>query len=387
MMKSRPKAQQPDHFRLGQKKRGFGPSFSTRTFFVFILPVVSITFLVYNLSVGSQQLLPVQVLDSPQQEAPVSVSTPEDAKGETDKKDETLIRGSLPSARLLLTKPPPFKDSDAIKLSNNLITSPNTVVTAYFVVPSKFKKDNYDKWMTNMLSIQDAMVVFTHAELVPQIEKLRNHALNRTVIVPIELDDLPIGTLYSKEFWKNQLDIDPEKKIHRSYQLLWIWLSKTWCVTQAIRMNFFQSDLFVWSDIGCFRDKRMNDKTMIRYRENVPPHEMLQMAHHPPNPPEEVLWADKYNHKEHYYHSGSQFVAYKNTFIQFHDYFLETIDKFLERNMFIGEDQHVLQSVCLQHPELCAYAPFNLVKDNHYFGLRSVLHKPDKIEYWRHIKQ
>jgi hypothetical protein len=312
--------------------------------------------------------------------------------GQTRRKEdrikyEAISGGSLPSAKSLLTKPPPFNDSDIIKLSDKMITSPNTVVTAYFRVPSKHHADEYDGWMLNMLSLQDAMVVFTHADLVPQIKELRSHALDRTVVIPLELDDLPIGTLYSTEFWQGQLDKDPEKKTHRSYQLLWIWLSKTWCTTQAIRLNIFQSDLFMWSDIGCFRNTRFNGKTMILHRENVPPHEMLQMAHHKPNPPEEELWADKYHHKEHYYHSGSQFAAYKDTMNQFHEYFLDTIDRFLERNMFIGEDQHVLQSVCLQHPEICAYAPYNKVRDNHYFALRSVLHNEVDFNYWRYKKQ
>ena len=213
---------------------------------------------------------------------------------------------SLPLAKSLLTKPPPFQDSQIIKLSDQLITSPNTVVTAYFRVPSKFKADNYDGWMKNMLSLQDAMVIFTSADLVPQIKELRRHALNRTAIVPLALDDLPIGTLFSTDFWQDQLDRDPEKKRHKSYQLFWIWLSKSWCTTQAIRFNIFQSDLFMWSDIGCFRDARYNFKTMIQHPNVVPQpqHEMMQMAHHKPNPPAAQFWNDKYAFKPNFYHSG-----------------------------------------------------------------------------------
>jgi hypothetical protein len=390
----------PGRLSLAKKKKKKRPNFK-RIFLLFILPVVTVTFMVYTLTTSLKELVlsnnPEGLPDSPQLGSPASDEKPSleilpvkesiiesspqvlpVAGGQTRMKegdrtkDEALSGGSLPSAKSLLTKIPPFNDADIIKLSEQMITSPNTVVTAYFRVPSKFQPGKYDGWMRNMLSLQDAIVVFTHADLVPQIKELRSHALNRTVIIPLELDDLPIGTLYSKEFWQNQLDKDPEKNIHRSYELLWIWLSKTWCTTQAIRLNIFQSDLYVWSDIGCFRDKKYNSKTMIIHRENVPPHEVIQMAHHKTNPPEEELWADKYHHKEHYYHSGSQFAAYKDTMKQFHEYFLETIDRFLERNMFIGEDQHVLQSVCLQHPEICAYAPFDQVKDNHYFGLRWV---------------
>ena len=294
----------------------------------------------------------------------------------------------LPLAKSLLTQPPPFLDSQIIKLSDNLITSPNTVVTAYFRVPSKHKADNYDGWMKNMLSLQDAMVIFTSPDLVSQIKELRQHALNRTVIVPLALDDLPIGTLFSTDFWQDQLNRDPEKKRHKSYQLFWIWLSKSWCTTQAIRLNVFDSDLFMWSDIGCFRDARYNFKTMIQYPSQVPPHEMMQMAHHTPNPPaaQQLFWNDKYNFKPNFYHSGSQMVAFTETWKTFHAHFLDTIDGFLERHMIIVEDQAVLQSVCLRYPEGCAYVPFDQIKDNHYFGLRYVTHHGGNYKLWRHTE-
>jgi hypothetical protein len=314
-------------------------------------------------------------------------------KSQTSKEQKVDISGAtkdgslLPLAKSLLIQPPPFDDSQIIQLADSLIKSPNTVVTGYYRVPSKFKPGKYDAWMRNMLSLQDAMVIFTEAELVDQIKALRSHALNRTVIVPLELDKLPIGTLFLKDFWQDQLDRDPEKAIHRSYQLFWIWLSKSWMTTQAIRLNIFESDLFMWSDIGCFRTGAYNSKTMILHREQVPPNEMIQMAHHQPNPPkDQELFNDKYQHKPNFYHSGSQFAAYKDTWLKFHEHFLNTIDRFLARKMIIVEDQAVLQSVCLSHPEICAYVPFSEVADNHYFGLRHVLHNGGKFRLWRHTE-
>jgi hypothetical protein len=177
---------------------------------------------------------------------------------------------NLPSAKSLLTSAPPFDDSDIIKLYSDgsdsqaiLIQSKNCVVTSYFRVPSKFEAGRYDGWMRNMLSLQDAMVIFTQPDLVDQIKDLRKHAVNRTIIIPLALEDLPYAKVFPASFWQDQLERDPEKGIHRSYQLFWIWLSKSWCVTQAIRLNVYNSDLFVWSDIGCFRDTNYNSKTMI----------------------------------------------------------------------------------------------------------------------------
>ena len=103
-----------------------------------------------------------------------------------------------------------------------------------------------------------------------------------------------------------------------------------------------------------------------------------------PNPPREQLFNDKYKRKSNFYHSGSQFVGLKDTWLTFHEYFMETIDRFLENNMIIVEDQAVLQSVCLSHPEICAYAPYSQVKDNAYFGLRRILHFGGEYDYWRY---
>ena len=318
-----------------------------------------------------------------------NVVTKEKASTEVIVSPPAEKEGGLPSAKSLLTQKPPFEDSDIIKIypddakEKPLIKSENTIVTGYFRLKSKHSSEKYDRWMRNMLSVQDAMVIFTDLDMVEKIKDFRSHALDRTVIVPLSLKDLPIGNLYPESFWKDQLERDPEKKIHKSHQLFWIWLSKSWCLAQAIRMNIFDSDVFVWSDIGCFRDRKFNGKTVVAHREVIPRNEILQMAHHKPNPPSEELFNDKYKKKANFYHSGSQFVGYKDTVLKFHEYFLETIDRFLEKNMIIVEDQAILQSVCLSHPDICAYAPFTEVKDNHYFGLRHVLHHGDKINYWR----
>ena len=240
--------------------------------------------------------------------------------------------------------------------------------------------------MENMLSLQDAMVIFTQPETVDQIKGLRGHAMNRTVIISLAIDDLPYAHLYSHEFWNDQLQRDPEKEIHRSYQLFWIWLSKSWMTTQAIQRNFYQSDLFVWSDIGCFRGKDYNFAELVRHRNVVPLQEMLFIAHREPNPPLEDLFYDKYNHDANFYHSGSLFVGYNETWMKFHELFLDTMDRFLVQNMIIVEDQAIQQSVCLSHPEICAYVPSKQVRDNPYFGLRHVLHHGGNYTLWRYEK-
>ena len=290
---------------------------------------------------------------------------------------------SLPSAKTLLDKPPPYDDIDIYKLSPNLTTSPNTIVTAYFRLPSKHGSIQYEQWMSNFLSVQDHMVIFTQPELFIQIKDFRSHALDSTVIILMDMADIPIGNLYPLEFWGDQLSRDYEKDRHQSYQLFWIWLNKIWCAMEAIRHNFFQSDIFLWSDIGCFRDRNYNSKTVVAHREQVPRHEMLCMSFQQPIPPNENFFDDKRKYERNFYHSGSQFAAYADTWKVYYDLFLDTIDQFISHNMLLVDDQVVLQSVCLTNPEMCAYVLSSEVNDKRYHGLRYVLHHGGKYNLWR----
>jgi hypothetical protein len=279
--------------------------------------------------------------------------------------------------------------------ADTLIVSPSTVVTCYFRLNSKHTSSNYNAWIPNMLSTLDAMVVFTEPALVDTIRSLRQHALNATVVVSMRLEDLPIAQLCAAQypspslFWQHQLDIDPERLVHKSYRLFWIWLSKTWFVIQATRHNFFQSDFFMYSDIGCYRNRKYYGKRIVQHPELVPEGTILWMAHHPIVPSPSLLWNQKLNpaQQQYFYHSGSQGAGSLQAWRGYHTVFAETVDAFIEHNnmMFVGEDQVVLQSACRRAPHLCAYAPMNQVYDHRYFGLRRVLHYGGSSHYqfWR----
>ena len=271
--------------------------------------------------------------------------------------------------------------------SSSLETCQHTMVSAYFSLRSKYPAEQYLKWMANFLSLQDCMVIFTSSDMIDHIREFRAHSPTRTVLVEMSINDLPISKL-GEEFWQQELDKDPEKKRHRSYQLFWIWLSKSWLVVQAIQHDFFQSErkhkgLFMWQDIGSYRNDRYNGQRILVHTEIVPPKTILWLAHHPTNPPKDPIWNAKFKEKKHYFHSGSQGVGASEAWLAYHGRFAQTVRQFLERDMFIGEDQCVLQSTCQQFPKLCAYIHASEVKDNFYFGLRYVLVTGGTFRLWR----
>jgi len=297
------------------------------------------------------------------------------------------------------------------------------IVTAYFRVPSKYDSAKYENdWMENILLLNDCMVIFCEADLVPTMLRWRRDR-PRTAVVQVRLQDLPVARYHypaqdsndgndrdknpATTFWQHQLDMDPERKRHRSYELFWIWLSKSWCVSTAVALqhHLFPSllipatttdnnsnsnqkntiDYWMWADIGSFRSKSFRNQQLIRYpkqllgtssKDDEDNPTVVWMAHHAPNPPDDPFWSNKLHpqQKQHFYHSGSHAVATGAAWRSFHALFVDTLDQYAARGKFVGEDQCVLQTTCLLHPEHCAYVPFDQVPDNHYFGLRHVLH-------------
>jgi hypothetical protein len=184
-----------------------------------------------------------------------------------------------------------YNRTEEVKPTPTAADSNVTVVTAFFAVNSKHNVSKYNTWMRYMLSLQDAMVIFTSSEWVPQLQIFRAHALNRTLIIQMSIDDLPIASMFPKEFWENQLAIDIERVRHKSYQLFWIWLSKAWFVTWAVERNIFQSSIFVWSDIGCFRRDKYQGDVLVQHADIIPRRAILAMAHSDPEPPKDLFWA------------------------------------------------------------------------------------------------
>jgi hypothetical protein len=315
------------------------------------------------------------------------------------------------SASTVLQWPTP--PSAVIHQPPNIEHCDSSIVTAYFEVPSKFSSSRYDQWMKNILSLQDCMTIFTYPDKLQDMQDMRNaHGPDRaarTVYITMPLNDLPIAQWHvhvnvdastnvdmdvnvdasnpsnnPTAFWQGQLDQDREKAHHKSYQLFWIWLSKTWFVTRVIHQhNYFQSNLFLYSDMGCYRNAgQYHQKRIVQHPEVVPRHSVVWMAHHPPNAPPTPYWNDKFAQKQHYFHSGSSGVAYSDTWLEYHKHFAAMLDGFVERGMFVGEDQCVLQGTCQAHPDLCAYIESTQVQDNHYFGVRYILHHGGEYRYW-----
>jgi len=249
-----------------------------------------------------------------------------------------------------------------------------TVVTAYFKTASKHSQDNYNSWMQNFLSMDDVMVIFTSTDLVQWIRSHRQSKLHRTQIIEINLSTSTAANMFTTSFWQNQIDMDPEKSIHLSYELFWIWLNKPFFVTDAMNRNPFRSEIFAWSDIGCYRDSSFNDKKWLRHPELVSKDRLLAMAWRAPKDTS-VMRLIKAEHEPsgEWFMGGSQLIGYRQAWRTFTESFETVVREYAQLGLFIGDDQPIFQTVC-QRADVCEYVKPDQVSIDPYFGLQEILH-------------
>jgi len=240
--------------------------------------------------------------------------------------------------------------------------------------------------MQNMLSLQDPMVIFTESKFVDQFWQLRKHAANRTKIVTSRLEELKIATVFPLAAWSHQLAMDPEAKLHKSYKVFWVWLNKLCFMVEAIQDNPFASDIFVWVDIGSFRDAAYNAQQLVCNTDIISVDKMLMMAVNPPHNIYTsggiVLKYDGVFDNSDLFTAGALMAGYKVTVVAMERRFLLTMQVYRDRDLFIGDDQPLLQFTCV-HSNLCEFVTPYHTPGNKWFGLQYALRTTNAISLWR----
>jgi len=147
-----------------------------------------------------------------------------------------------------------FNSSDWVetqtKIEFNDKSPGTTVVTAFYPLKSKHSINKYFDWMQNFCNIQCSLVVFTDAATAPLFEKLRKGL--PTMIIVKSFDSYEMTRPTMMDLWTKHHRMDPESAIH-SPALYAVWAMKQECVTYAIQMNPFNTEWFVWCDVGIHR--------------------------------------------------------------------------------------------------------------------------------------
>lgn len=225
-----------------------------------------------------------------------------------------------------------------------------TIVTAYFnLTKSKASHDQYMDWMTNMLCIQNRMIIFCDENSIELIQSKRPSTCE-TIIIATKFEDFFCWKYI--DIFKDQWNTDHENSYH-TIELYLIWNEKSHFLKRAIETDTAKGNLYnkyIWCDIGCFRrpntefiywpdaSKIPDNNTMLLLEVDpiyiINPHELPDFR--------------KIN-----YIGGTIFGGNCNAIQKWHKAYYEMIDTFILDGRFIGKDQSMMSAIALKYPELC----------------------------------
>jgi hypothetical protein len=107
-----------------------------------------------------------------------------------------------------------------------LVKSPTKVVTSFFPIKSKFKREELNEWLERLLAVNDPMVIFTSPGTVTTLTQMRQHATDRIMIIPMSLEEGYVAGKHSTEIWDKEYRKDSAVK-HVVSEEYWVWLLKT----------------------------------------------------------------------------------------------------------------------------------------------------------------
>jgi len=124
-----------------------------------------------------------------------------------------------------------------------------TVVSAYYIIPSKASNDIYMERIKNFMSMNMQTIIFVDEESHKILSALYPESDTRKYSI------LPIDSFETSKFdWKHDESIDTEKSIGHNEKLYKIWNEKPFFMKKALEINPYKSEYYMWVDIGCFRN-------------------------------------------------------------------------------------------------------------------------------------
>jgi len=222
-----------------------------------------------------------------------------------------------------------------------------TLVSCYYKINSKHPVENYNTWILNFIpNFYGNLVIYTSSDLVDYFNPLIKDKNIKLIIKNIT--DLTIYKKY-EDIWEEQKkkDIFCSNRTKECYIL---WNSKIEFLKEVIETNPFQSDKFIWNDIGNVRD--LNIVSILK---NYPKYDNIS------NNQMDIALIMPFENKEDFFQnsvhlSASIFGSDKQTILTLHKLFYEMFDIYLKNDKFIGCDQQIWSSIYCNNPNL-----FNLI--------------------------
>jgi hypothetical protein len=132
-----------------------------------------------------------------------------------------------------------------------------TVVTCFYLIPSKQGKNKeesrivYSLWIKNFMKINTKCVIYVDEESKAYLESLWPSNTNRQYILR-PLEDFVVANIGID--WMIHYNMDPEHNIHNP-MLYKIWNEKVFMVADVVMNNPYNTETFMWTDIGSYRNE------------------------------------------------------------------------------------------------------------------------------------
>jgi hypothetical protein len=222
-----------------------------------------------------------------------------------------------------------------------------TIITAYYKIPSKRSHEEYLSFMENFLTIQDCLVVFTTPDQELTMLALRPPAYP-TIVIPTLIQSFMVSDIVSGEEWEKQEKMDQEQGIGHNRDLYSVWNEKTNMMKIVSDLNPYSSSYFIWLDIGAVRQPGYNHQQMVH---KIPVEKGVLLLILEEFTEEEKTLTDGKSSAD-FSHlvrlGGGTIGAEKESLDLWHTAYYRTMRNYLEEGRFIGKDQNIMATTCLE---------------------------------------
>jgi hypothetical protein len=222
-------------------------------------------------------------------------------------------------------------------------------------MPSKHRFDEYIKWAHSFLRTMNCyIVVFCDTQETKRALEPAVSFPERTLFIVKPIKDLDALSRYGPEMWQKELRKDPEKGTHKSAELGAIWYEKKEFVREAIEKNPFQTNSFIWCDIGILRDTPEQDVFLFGCSDKYCDDNRFHILNIVPCGAEfagEALWEQPHSTVR---FGGGIFGATKETWLTVSGLYDEVMQKMMAAKMRVFKDQSVWFNVVKLHKHLFA---------------------------------
>ena len=237
-----------------------------------------------------------------------------------------------------------------------------TIVSCYYqLTNSKHHRDEYMSWIVQFLvNIDTPIIMFSDGEEYTFMCEIRNmeNLSDRFFPVRKPLAELEFSSPQWIDTWTQQVEKSDYKHLHNQ-ELFRIWANKSFFVQEAIQLNPFKSENFVWCDAGCWRDQRIAKAYgkgwpsteafepgclfLLTMADLTPLFEQLEDAQI--QSMDDVVTKIKTHNVLTF--SGSIFAGDKAAWLKWTPIFRKILETFIKHDLFAGDDQAVIASTVL----------------------------------------